>query len=131
MGIGGSKRLCPTANGTWLGYTVSLSMSVKDRPLYWTLGKSQTYYPEHILGYGCREDLLLSYYGFRLFLDRLIGGGDGRGLSTALSPGLRSGGLKSKFGWGPGPRDRSGMGWSCLCLGTNGACVLGYPARIH
>ena len=22
-----------------------------------------------------------------------------------------------KFGWGPGPRDRSGMGWSCLCLG--------------
>ena len=54
---------------------------------------SQTYYPEHILGYGRREDLLLSYRGFWLFLDRLIGGGDGGGLSTALSPGLRSGDL--------------------------------------
>ena len=52
-------------------------MSVKDRPLYWVLGKSQIYYPEHILGYGRREHLLLSCYGFRLFLDRLIGGGDG------------------------------------------------------
>ena len=30
----------------------SLSVSVKDRPLHWTLGKSQTYYPEHILVYG-------------------------------------------------------------------------------
>ena len=36
----------------------SLSMSVKDRPLHWVLGKSQTYYPEHILGYGRSEDLL-------------------------------------------------------------------------
>ena len=26
-------------------------------------GKSQTYYPEHILGYGRLEDLLLSYRG--------------------------------------------------------------------
>ena len=42
----------------------SLSMSVKDRPLHWTLGKSHTYYPEHILGYGRLEDLLLSYHGF-------------------------------------------------------------------
>ena len=47
----------------------SLSMSVKDRPLHWTLGKSQTYYPEQILGYGRREDLLLSCHGFRLFPD--------------------------------------------------------------
>ena len=30
----------------------SLSVSVKDRPLHWVLGKSQTYYPEHILVYG-------------------------------------------------------------------------------
>ena len=44
------------------------------------------------------------------FPDRLIGGGDGGGLSTALSPGLRSGGLESKFGRGPGPRDRREMG---------------------
>ena len=29
-----------------------LSMSVKDQPLHWVLGKSQTYYPKHILVYG-------------------------------------------------------------------------------
>ena len=48
-----------------------------------------------------QEGSLLSYRGFRLFLDRLIGGRDGGGLSIALCPGLRSGGLKSKFGRGP------------------------------
>ena len=37
----------------------SLSVSVKDRSLHKALGKSQTYYPEHILGYGRLEDLLL------------------------------------------------------------------------
>ena len=73
----------------------SLSVLVKNRPLHKTLGKSQTYYPEHILVYGRRKGLLLSYRGFRLFLDRLIGGGDGGGLSTTLSPGLRGGGLES------------------------------------
>ena len=52
---------------------LSLSVSVKDRPLHWVLGRSQTYYPKHILGYGCREDLLLSCHGFRLFPDRLLG----------------------------------------------------------
>ena len=46
-----------------------------------------------------QEDSLLSYRGFRLFSDRLIGDGDGGGLSTTLSPGLRCGGLESKFGW--------------------------------
>ena len=51
----------------------SLSVLVKDRPLYWALGKLQTYYPEHILGYGRLEDLLLSCHGFRLFLNRLLG----------------------------------------------------------
>ena len=72
---------------------LSLSMLVKDRPLHKTLGKSQTYYPKHILGYGCREDLLLSCRGFRLFSDRLIGDGDGGGPCTALSPGLKGEGL--------------------------------------
>ena len=43
---------------------LSLSVSVKDRSLHWVLGKSQTYYPEHILGYGHREGLLLSCHGF-------------------------------------------------------------------
>ena len=35
-------------------------VSVKDRPLHWVLDRSQTYYLEHILVYGRREDLLLS-----------------------------------------------------------------------
>ena len=81
----------------------SLSVSIKDRLLHYTLGKSQIYYPEHILGYGRREDLLLSCHGFWLFLDRLLGWFLGGGPSIALSPGLRGGGLESKFGWGPGP----------------------------
>ena len=42
---------------------LSLSGSIKDRPVHKTLGKSQTYYPEHILGYGHREDVLLSCRG--------------------------------------------------------------------
>ena len=37
--------------------------SVKDRSLHMTLGRSQTYYPEHILVYGRLEDLLLSCRG--------------------------------------------------------------------
>ena len=101
-------------------------MSVKDRALQWTLGKSQIYYLEHILGYGRREGLLLSCRGLRLFLDRLIGGGDGGGPSTALSLGLRSRGLESKVGWGPRPQDRRVMGWSYLCLGyKRGVCFRG------
>ena len=42
---------------------LSLSVSVKERSLHKTRGKSQTYYPEHILGYGRLEDLLLSCHG--------------------------------------------------------------------
>ena len=34
-----------------------------------------------------------------------------------LRPGLKCGGLESKFGRGPEPHGRSGMGWSYLCLG--------------
>ena len=56
--------------------------------------------------------------------------GKGGGLSTILRSGLKCGGLESKFGRRPGPYDRSGMGWSCLCLGYKRACVLGYLARI-
>ena len=63
LGIGGCKRLCRRGLGAWLGYTISLSMSVKDRSLHKALGRSQTYYPEHILVYGCLEDLLLSCHG--------------------------------------------------------------------
>ena len=52
---------------------LSLSVSVKDRPLHKALGKSQTYYPKHILGYGRLKDLLHSCHGFQLFPDRLSG----------------------------------------------------------
>ena len=73
--------------------------------------------------YGRREDSLLSCRWFWLFLDRLIGGGDGGGLSTTLSPRLRSGGLESKFGRGPGPLDMRVVDWPCLCLGyKQGMC---------
>ena len=81
----------------------SLSVSVKDRPLHWVLGRSQTCYPKHILGYGRRKDWLLSCHGFWLFSDRLSGWFLGGGPSTALSLGLSGGGLESKFGWGHGP----------------------------
>ena len=74
-----------------------------------------------------RECSLLSCCGFRLFLDRLIGGRDGGGLSNKLSPRLGNGGLESKFGRGPRPLDRSGMGWSCLCLGYKWSVYFGVP----
>ena len=109
-------------------------VSVKDRLLHWVLDRSQTYYSKHILVYGNREGSLLSCHGFWLFLDRLIGGGDGGGLRTALSLGLRSGGLESKFGLGPRPHDRRVVGWSCLCLGyKRGMCFWGTQlgALIH
>ena len=87
------------------------------------LGKSQTYYPKHILVYGRGKAHCSLVMCSSPFLDRLIEGGDGGGLSTALSPGLRSGGLESKFGWGPRPHDRRVVGWSCLCLGyKRGMC---------
>jgi hypothetical protein len=76
-------------------------VSIKDRSLHIVLGKSHTYYPEHILGYGRREDSLSLLSWIQLFPNRLMGGGDGGGPCTALSPGLRSGGLESKFGRGP------------------------------
>ena len=110
---------------------LSLSMSVKDQSLHKALGKSQTYYPKHILGYGRREGLLLSCRGFWLFLDRLIGGGDGGGPCTVLSSGLRSGGLESKFERRPAPRDKRVVGWSCLCLGYKQGVCFGYPAGLH
>ena len=56
LGSGGCERLCPAATGHSLVALHSLSVSVKGRPLHKTLGKSQTYYPEHILGYGRLED---------------------------------------------------------------------------
>ena len=50
------------------------------------------------------------------------------GLSTILRLGLKCGGLESKFGRGPRPRDRSGMGWSRLCLGYKRGVCFGVPS---
>ena len=48
------------------------------------------------------------------------------GPCTALSPGLRGGGLESQFGRGPRPPDWRVVGWSCLCLGyKRGVCFRG------
>ena len=121
----------PRPTGHSLVTLFFLSVSVKERPLHWILVRSQTYYPEHILIYGSREGLLLSCRGFRLFLDRLIRGGDGGGLSTTRSPWLRRGGLESNFGRDLDPL--TGEWWvgvSCA-WDTSGACVLGYLAGIH
>ena len=106
-------------------------MSVKDQPLHWVLGKSETYYSEHILVYGHRKGFLLSCRGFRLFLDPLIGGLDGGGLSTTLSPELRCEGLESKFGWRPRPFDRRVVGWSYLCLGYKRGVCFKVPSWAH
>ena len=65
----------------------------------------------------------------QLFLDRLIEGGDGGGPCTALSPRLRSGGLESKFGRGPGHRGQEGDGLVPLVPGVQaGHVFLGYAA---
>ena len=67
LGIGGCTKWCRRGHGAWLGYTAFPVWSVKDRSLHKILGKSQTYYPEHILIYGRLEDLLLSCHGFGSF----------------------------------------------------------------
>ena len=93
-------------------------------------GKSQIYYPEHILVYGRLEDLLLSCRWFRLFLDRLLGflfGGGGP--CTALSPGLRGGGLESQFGRGPRHLGQESDGLVLLVPRVQAGRVFsGYPA---
>ena len=108
---------------------LSLSVSVKDRPLHKSRGKSQIYYPEHILGYGRLKDLLLSYRGFWLFSDRLLGFCfGGVGLYTALSPGLKGGGLESYFGLGPRTPGQEGDGLVLLVSWAQAGHVFsGYP----
>jgi hypothetical protein len=76
----------------------------------WKVVRSQIYYPEHILAYGSRKARYSLIVGFGSFWTDLLETGKGGGLSTALRSGLKCGGLESRFGWGPGPIDRSGMG---------------------
>ena len=68
-------RGCVAADaGHSLVTLLSLSVSVKDRPLHKTIGKSQIYYPEHILVYGRLENLLLSCHGSGSFRTNCQGG---------------------------------------------------------
>ena len=55
-----------------------------------------------------QERLVALLLWIRLFPDHLIRGGDGGGPCTALSLGLKSGGLESKFGRGPGHTGQEG-----------------------
>ena len=65
-----------------------------------------------------------------LFPNRLIGGGNGGGPCTALSPGLKGGGLESKFGRGPGHPGQESDGLVLLVPGVQaGHVFLGYLAR--
>jgi hypothetical protein len=66
---------------------------------------------------------------FGSFQSDLLETGIGGGLSTTLRLGLKCGGLESKFGRGPGTRDRSGTVWSHLCLAyKRNMSFSGYPA---
>jgi hypothetical protein len=129
MGIGGCNRLCLVATGHSLVASFFLSVLIKDHSLHWTLVKSQTYYPEHILAYESGNACYSLVMGFGSFrTDWLETGIDG-GLNTTLRPGLKCGGLESKFGQRSGAFDMSGTGWSHLCLGCKwDVCFSGYPA---
>ena len=71
---------------------------------------------------------LLSW--IQLFPDKLIGGGDGGGPCTALSSGLSSGGLESKFGRGPGHPGQESDGLVLLVPRVQaGRVSSGHPAR--
>jgi hypothetical protein len=126
MGIGGCNMLCPMATGLSLVALFFLFVSVEDRSLHWTLVKLQTYYSEHMLAYGSGKACYSLVMGSGSFQTDWLETGIGEGLSTALRPGLKRGGLESKFGRGPGPLDKSGTSWSCLCLGCKrDMCFLG------
>jgi hypothetical protein len=123
MGIGGCNRLCPAATGHSLVALFSLSVSIMD-PGQVTdlLSRAYTCLWE-------RKDLFLSCHGFRLFSDRLIGGGNRWRCKHCIEAEPQVWGLESKFGRGLKIRDRSGTGWSRLCLGCKrGMCFSGYPA---
>jgi hypothetical protein len=115
--IGGCNKLCPATTGLSLVTLFFLYVSIEDRPLLWMVVRSQTYYPEHILAYGSGNARCSFIVGSGSFRTDWLESRKGGGLSTTLRLGLTCGGVESKFGRGPGSLDRSGMSWSCLCLG--------------
>ena len=128
MGIGGCTGCVPWPTGLSLVTLFFLSVSIKNRPLLRMIIRSQTFYPEHILIYGngkTRYALVESSGSFRT---NWLEAGKYGGLSTMLRPGLKCGGLESKLRRGAGPCDRSGMGWSCLCLWYKWGVCFGVPS---
>ena len=75
----------------------SLFVSIKDRPFLWMVVRSQTYYPEHILAYRSGKARYTLVVGSGSFRTDWLDVGKGGGLSTILRPGLKCGGLESKF----------------------------------
>ena len=118
----------PWPTGLSLVTLFSLLVSIKDRPLLWMVVRSQTYYPEHIPVYGSGKSRCAHVMGSGSLRTDWLEAGKGGGLSTMLRLGLKCEGLESKFGRGPGPRDRSGMGWPCLCLGYKRGVCFGVPS---
>ena len=107
----------------------SLFISIKDHSLLWMVVRSQTYYPEHIHAYGSGNARYALVVGSDSFWTYWLEAEKGGGLNTILRPGLKSGGLESKFGRGPRPHDRRVMGWSYLCLGYKRGMCFGVPSR--
>ena len=123
-------RGCVAADtGHSLVTLLSLSVSVKDQPLHKTLGKSQTYYSKHILGYGRLEELLLYYRGSGSFRTDYLGGFWARRSLHRTESGTQERGLESQFGRGPGHPGQESDGLVLLVPGVQaGRVFLGYPA---
>jgi hypothetical protein len=66
MGIGGCNRLCPVATGHSLVALFLYPYRLKTVRC-WTLIKSQSYYPEHILAYGSGKACYSLVMGFGSF----------------------------------------------------------------
>jgi hypothetical protein len=75
--------------GSWMGWTwlgdraralvaFVLSMPIEDRPLLWTLDRSQIYYPDHILAYGSEKTCYSLVMGSGSFRTNCYGGLLGR-----------------------------------------------------
>ena len=114
----------------WLHYFPH-TLSIKDRPLLCMVVRSQTYYPEHILAYGSGKDRCALVVGSGSFWTDRLEVGKGGGLSTMLRPGLKCGAWSPSLDGDLYPLTR--VEWvDLVCAwGTNGACILGYPAGIH
>ena len=125
--IVGCNKLCPAVTGLSLVTLFSPLESIEDHLLLWMVVMLQTYYPEHILTYGSEKACYALIVGFGSFWTDWLEARKYGGLSTILRPDLKCGGLKFKFGRGPGPLDRSGMGSSRLYLGYKQSVCFGVP----